>query len=186
MSEVLVDVIDEQGDKTGQVVSRSKAHAEGILHRTVHVWIINQAGEVLIARRAPEKETNPNKWGVSSVAGHVRAGEEPIAAAIAEVQEEINVQLEKDDFEHLYTTPHWREHHGGSFITNHLDESYLVQREIDMSALVLQEGEVSEVALKHFSELEQALAKSDTEFAQHEEYDKLFPILYERYRARST
>ena len=181
MAEELVDVIDEQGSKTGEVVSRAKAHAEGILHRTVHVWIINKAGEVLIARRAPEKDTNPNKWGVSSVAGHVRAGESPIDAALAEVREEIDLKLEENDFEHLYATPHWREHNGGSLITNHLDESYLVQREIDTKKLVLQEGEVSEVALWHFTKLEKALSSDDSEFAQHEEYAKLFPLLHERY-----
>ena len=181
MAEELVDVIDEQGNKTGEVVSRNEAHAKGILHRTVHVWIINQAGEVLIARRAPEKETNANKWGVSSVAGHVRSGEEPIDAALAEVREEIDLKLEESDFEHLYATLHWRDHHGGALITNHLDESYLVEREIDTKKLVLQEGEVSEVALRHFTDLEKAVASGNSEFADHEEYAKLFPILHERY-----
>ena len=36
----LFDVIDSKGNPTGQIASREKAHAEGIPHRTAHIWII--------------------------------------------------------------------------------------------------------------------------------------------------
>ena len=38
----LFDVIDSEGNPTGQIVSREKAHAEGIPHRTAHMWIIRE------------------------------------------------------------------------------------------------------------------------------------------------
>ena len=38
----LFDVIDSKGNPTGQIVSREKAHAEGIPHRTAHIWIIRE------------------------------------------------------------------------------------------------------------------------------------------------
>ena len=38
MAEIL-DIVDEQGRPTGQTIPRAVAHAEGIRHRTSHVWI---------------------------------------------------------------------------------------------------------------------------------------------------
>ena len=38
----LFDVIDSKGNPAGQIVSREKAHAEGIPHRTAHIWIIRK------------------------------------------------------------------------------------------------------------------------------------------------
>ena len=41
----LFDIIDENGDPTGQTIERSIAHAEGIPHRTAHIWIIRRGNE---------------------------------------------------------------------------------------------------------------------------------------------
>ena len=38
----LFDVIDSKGNPAGQIVSREKAHAEGIPHRTAYIWIIRK------------------------------------------------------------------------------------------------------------------------------------------------
>ena len=35
----LLDIVDENGIPTGEVVEREKAHREGVRHRTSHVWI---------------------------------------------------------------------------------------------------------------------------------------------------
>ena len=41
----LFDIIDENGNPTGKIVERSIAHAEGIPHRTAHIWIIRRRME---------------------------------------------------------------------------------------------------------------------------------------------
>ena len=35
-----LDIVDEYGVPTGEVVERSVAHAEGVMHRTSHVWLL--------------------------------------------------------------------------------------------------------------------------------------------------
>ena len=40
MAEELFDIVDENGNPTGETVSRSEAHAKGIRHRTAHIWVI--------------------------------------------------------------------------------------------------------------------------------------------------
>ena len=61
MAEIL-DIVDEQGRPTGQTVPRAVAHAEGIRHRTSHVWILRRhAGrvEVLLQMRCQATTTFP-------------------------------------------------------------------------------------------------------------------------------
>eukprot|EP00667_Euglena_gracilis_P020143 EG_transcript_21766 len=61
---------------TGFTKQRKDVHQNGDWHRSVHVWIYDTLnGTVLIQKRSPEKDTNPNRWDVSC-AGHITAGDE--------------------------------------------------------------------------------------------------------------
>ena len=60
----LFDVIDSKGNPTGQIVSREKAHAEGIPHRTAHIWIIREKEgrvQILLQKRSQNKDSFPGK-----------------------------------------------------------------------------------------------------------------------------
>jgi hypothetical protein len=35
-----LDIVDENGNPTGEKVERAYAHKNGIRHRTAHVWIL--------------------------------------------------------------------------------------------------------------------------------------------------
>ena len=34
----IFDIVDENGNPTGQTIERSLAHTNGVRHRTVHIW----------------------------------------------------------------------------------------------------------------------------------------------------
>ncbi len=42
MKEELIDVLNENGIKTGQVLPRSEVHKQGLWHRAIIVAIINE------------------------------------------------------------------------------------------------------------------------------------------------
>ena len=46
----LVDIVDENNNLTGQVEERWTAYNKGLWRRTVSCWIINEKGEILIAK----------------------------------------------------------------------------------------------------------------------------------------
>ena len=88
--EEIFDIIDTQGNPTGETVTREKAHAEGIPHRTAHIWIIREKygrTEVLLQKRSMNKDSFPGKFDTSS-AGHIQAGDEPLESALRELGEE--------------------------------------------------------------------------------------------------
>lgn len=89
--EEIFDIIDTQGNPTGETVTREKAHAEGIPHRTAHIWIIREKygrTEVLLQKRSMNKDSFPGKFDTSS-AGHIQAGDEPLESALRELGEEL-------------------------------------------------------------------------------------------------
>lgn len=95
MADELIDIVDENDVPTGIQKMKSLAHADGSWHRVAHIWIYNSKGEVLLQLRAPNKLLYPNKWDVS-VAGHIGAGEDIIAGAQREIQEEIGVKIKNN------------------------------------------------------------------------------------------
>lgn len=71
-----LDVVDENGMPTGETVERSAAHANGIRHRTSHVWLLRRRSEgveVLLQKRSDDKDSFPGCYDTSS-AGIFRRG----------------------------------------------------------------------------------------------------------------
>lgn len=89
VSEDLFDVVDADDTVIG-VEARATVHREGLMHRAVHVFVFNQAGQLYLQRRSMNKDSAPGKW-VSSCSGHVDSGEDYDSAAPRELREEIGL-----------------------------------------------------------------------------------------------
>lgn len=85
----LFDVVDAE-DNVLRVETRSTVHREKLMHRAVHVFVFNTAGQLYLQRRSLTKDTAPGKW-VSSCSGHVDSGEDYDTAAPRELGEEIGL-----------------------------------------------------------------------------------------------
>lgn len=83
----LCDVVDSEDRPTGSRL-RSEVHVNNLLHRAVHLWILNSRGELFLQKRSPWKINHPDLW-CSSAAGHVDAGETYEEAGHREMLEEI-------------------------------------------------------------------------------------------------
>ena len=92
MSKELIDVLDENGVKTGEILSREEIHKKGLWHRAIVVAIVNDKNEILLQQRSLDKEKNAGMWDIS-VAGHISTGQDAISAAAREINEEVSVSL---------------------------------------------------------------------------------------------
>ena len=87
--EEVFDVVDEKDCVVGQA-GRDEVHVRGLLHRAVHLFVVNGRGELLLQRRSMWKDVHPGTWD-SSVAGHLDAGEDYVDAVKREMQEEMGI-----------------------------------------------------------------------------------------------
>lgn len=148
----LIDIIDSNGTPLGRVKAKPDVHRDGDWHRAVHVWIFTPDDRILVQRRALVKENNPGLWDVSC-AGHISAGEPVIDAAIREAREELGIELEAGELEHVASIPASCVLNGGTYIDNEIHEIFVVRREVDLAELSLQPEEVDDAKLVTRDEL---------------------------------
>ena len=95
----ILDIVDEYGNPTGETVEREYAHANGIRHRTSHVWLLRRRSggvQILLQKRCEAKDSFPGCYDISS-AGHIPAGCGYVESAIRELKEELGVIAEPKD-----------------------------------------------------------------------------------------
>lgn len=143
------DVLNKLGEFTGQVATRAECHKEGLWHRAVYAFIIDEKGNILLQKRSSNKRLWPNKWDVT-VGGHVDSGEFGRQALIREAKEELGIEISDNDIKYLVGSTSINEE--GDIINKHYNECYLITKNIDISNIKIQEDEVSEV--KYFSKEE--------------------------------
>lgn len=87
------DIVDQNGNPTGETVERNVAHANGIWHRTSHVWLLRTKDnrlQILLQKRTMSKDSFPGCYDISS-AGHIPAGVDFVSSALRELQEELGI-----------------------------------------------------------------------------------------------
>lgn len=94
-SEVL-DIYDENNKPLGVTKSRVDVHQNGYWHRTVHIYLIDQAGNYLVHLRSPDKDDHPNCWD-THFGGHVVAGKDYLQTALEELGQEIGLIAQVSD-----------------------------------------------------------------------------------------
>jgi isopentenyldiphosphate isomerase len=90
----LLDILDETGRPTGEVLAKGEAHRRGLWHRCFHCWICGSdpAGPyLLLQRRAATKDTWPGYLDITA-AGHLSAGEKTIDG-LREIEEELGLKV---------------------------------------------------------------------------------------------
>jgi isopentenyldiphosphate isomerase len=201
-SEELFDLVDENGNLTGEACPRSRVHAEGLYHQAVHTWIwAPHVDEILLQRRALTKDSWAGKLDVSS-AGHISSGEEPLPSAIRELHEELGLLLPPNRFEFLFRHLEKLQsvQKGKAFINNEFNYVYLVTASPEeynawqSGRLALQESEVSDVEWVKTEVVEREYVKGiganqqdvfivpTTNF--HESYIRLFNAIRDRHRRK--
>lgn len=176
-----LDILDKQGNKTGEKKERKEVHSKGYWHKGVHIWIINSKKELLVQRRSANKDVYPNKLYIS-VAGHPVSGEEEIESIKREFLEEIGIELDVAKLEYLFTFSQEVIENDGKFLDNQFYDVYLIEMDLNIDKLNLQCEEVSEVKNIYYKDFEQMIINKDKDIVNHPiEWENLFKILHERY-----
>ena len=161
------DLLDEQGNKTGQTKARSEVHRDGDWHKVVHIWIANDQDEILLQKRSPNKDSYPNIWDASS-AGHLTAGDDSLSCAIREVKEELGLDISPAQLT-LIGTRKGSSRPSPTFINNEFIDVYLLRLSLDVNKVVFQEEEVSEIKYVPIDELRRMVQNKDKTLLMHDD-----------------
>ena len=143
----LWDLVDEKGNKVGKVINRGEIQPEGTYHVGVDVWIINSENKILLQKRSSKKRYDPSVWAMTG--GSSFYGEIPVETIIRETKEELGVYLQKDNLRLVkkYAV-------GRVFLY-----VYLIRQDVDISEVVIQAEELSDVKWFSFEEAEEIYSK---------------------------
>ena len=141
--EEMIDVLNEQtGERTGEVISKTEAHKNGIWHGSIHILIVSKdKKKTLLQKRCAEKKLYPNTWDIA-VGGHISAGEDDITSAKRELEEELGLNPEKLKIEKVDRITEKLVNNG--VISNEYVSIFVVYTDIDINDINLQVEEVSE------------------------------------------
>jgi len=82
-----VILVDKQDNPIG-LMPKMEAHEKGVLHRAFSVFILNNAGDLMLQQRALHKYHSPGLW-TNTCCSHQRDGESNIAAGQRRLYEEM-------------------------------------------------------------------------------------------------
>lgn len=173
--EELIDVLDENGNKTGEILTRKQIHKKGLCHKIVVISIIDEKGNILMQQRSKNKSKNPGKWDVA-VAGHVSSGQTSTEAAIRETLEEVGIKVKEKELEYVLTYKN-KENVKEDYIDNQIYDCYIVKKEkIDLKDIKIQKSEVEQVKLCNLKEFEQIIENGNI-VKRDEFYNKIIEYL---------
>ena len=176
-----LDVLDKDGNHTGEKKPKPDIHRDGDWHKAAHIWVVDPMGNLLIQKHSSRARGYPDMWDISS-AGHISAGEDSLTAALREVKEELSLEIKPEDLEYLFSVAQQAIFEDGAYINNEFKDVYLVELDHPPSDLKLQKEEVSATRWIPYKKLEEIIKNGSSDFIPHpDEYPRLFAELYKRY-----
>lgn len=158
-----IDVLNEQGIKTGEVLSRSEIHRQGKVHRAVHLYLLDGSGQLLLQRRSRHVDHYPGMFSIS-VTGHVDAGECSSEAVYRELEEELGINAAPGDITFLFS---YRQdvHLSPTYIDRQFNDIYVFQRNFKLGKLHFAPQTISELKLVSLEAFEQLITDASSEIA---------------------
>ncbi len=166
-----IDILNFDGTPAGFSTTREKVHSEGFYHRSIHLWIINPEGELLIQKRSLSKIAHSGLWDVSC-AGHIVSGDSSEITVVKETMEELGLDIRKENFRFCNTVLTKNIHNSGKYIDNEYIDIFLMQKDVRIEDINFDRSEVSDVkyiSLKDFGKL--VFQKSQEISPHYEEYE---------------
>ena len=168
MNHEFLDLVDENGNPTGEREDREIIHATGLRHRTAHLWLMRERCgqvEILLQKRSADKDSYPNCYDISS-AGHIPAGMDFIPSALRELQEELGLTATEEEIVLCGQRRffHRQVFHGKPFLDHQVSNVYVLVRDVEPSEMTLQTSEVQSVIWMPLCEVRRRVEAGDPDF----------------------
>ena len=179
----LLELLDANGEPSGQVRERTLVHLRGDWHRTSHVWVVRKRADgghdLLLQKRSPEKDSFGGCYDISS-AGHIPAGQDYLESALRELKEELGIAAKPEDLRlvGIHDGRYEGAFHGHLFKNHEKSYVFVYEKPVDIEKLALQKEEVESVKWMRIEDVLAAVKAHDPGYCLFEdEIEMLFEVL---------
>ena len=171
----LLDIVDEKNNVIGKVEERSIVHQEGLWHRHVGAWIMNEKGEILFQKGVSNNPEKINRW--YKTGGHVDAGEKPIEAIQRETKEEIGINIPAEKWKLISVEKTEKDDNSN----HHFTYSFFTTVNYKIEDYTMQKEEVSDLKYMSLEEMQEIKEKQDENytFIHWNDFEDIMKILKE-------
>ena len=170
----LLDLLDENGEPSGQVRERTLVHLNGDWHRTSHVWVVRRrrdgGHDLLLQKRSRGKDSFGGCYDISS-AGHIPAGQDYLESALRELKEELGIAAEPEDLRlvGVHDGRYEGEFHGRIFKNHEKSHVFAYEKPVEIEKLKLQKEEVESVKWMRIEDVLAAVKAHDPGYCLFED-----------------
>ncbi len=143
----MIDIYDENRNKTGIILPRKTKLAKGQFMLYVIALIENEKGEFLVTQRTMDKKWAAGHWEIPG--GGAAAGETAFEAICREVREEIGLDVSKCDPKVIYSYRNEDLEHGDNYFT----DIFLLHKDFSIKDVSVDAREVRDVKMADFEEI---------------------------------
>lgn len=177
------EVLDDAGHKTGRLLDRNLIHKQELWHAVTNIWIVNSKDEVLLQLRAPDVELCPNVWDVA-VGTHLRPGEEPAAAALRGLHDELGLTVAPGNLKHLFNIQAANPMGDG---TRHkvMGHVFLLEQDLSIDRLHIDTRKIAQLAWRPIVEVMADIGNIETSKLYFPREGNYYPQLFEAMMANA-
>lgn len=154
-----IDVLDEYGFRTGEVLSRQDVHRLGKVHRAVHLYLFDMQDNILLQRRTSSADHYPSSLSIS-LTGHIKSGEASFVALKRELKEELNLNIKDLDVQFMFSFRQDKEL-DHDYIDRQFNDIYFCRRDFKMEDIRFNPQEVSNLELMPFADFIKIVQEQD-------------------------
>jgi len=154
-----IDVLDEYGSRTGEVLLRKDIHRLGKVHRAVHLYLFDMQDNILLQRRTEQADHYPGEMSIS-LTGHIRSGEGSFAALKRELKEELNLDIQVLDIQFMFS---FRQDKilSANYIDKQFNDIYFCKNDFRLEDIKFNSQEVSSLELMPFTKFTKLIQVKD-------------------------
>jgi 8-oxo-dGTP pyrophosphatase MutT (NUDIX family) len=178
-----IEVLDGNGQKTGEVLPINEIHKKELWHGVAHIWVYNKRGEILLQLRHPDKSWGGDKWDLAG-GGHISADETPNEAALRELKEELGLSANLDQLEFVGLTAAVNTTTTNGLTHRAHEWNYIARLEVDPAKLTLDERESADAKWFNLDEFEKDIDSGEAgkKYAQRDE--SLYKLIIDKVREK--
>jgi len=175
------DIYDNDENHIGKE-ARNLVHKKWLRHKAIHIRIYKSNGDILIQKRAKNKDSNPGLRDIS-IGGHFTAWDDLKTTIYKESKEELWININLEKLESIATLK-VDIRKGEDYRNKEINYEYLYQLDEELKFFTKQDSEIEELRFIDITELEKEIFDAEKKKRYSPHGDKYYKLIISEIKKR--